>query len=591
MAAPPDTSTQTPLTRLFDRELAGGVAVAFSLPGGVPLFMAGEPADRLFLLRAGRLVVRRRDSAGETRELGVIRPGEPAGEMALMAGEAHAATALALRDCELLALPRDAFLRAAAADAAVMADLARLIVRRTRDLSDDEGLGEPSVYAFFGVAASVDARSLAEAVAAAITDEGLAATVVGVEAQAESTEWFSHIERAHDFVFYAAEFGEEAWKALVARQADRLFWVGAGGASPPTELDTHAGAALRDEELIDLILLQAPDCVAPTGSAAWRRAYAPARLFQIRPSNRADIARMARVITGRAVGLVLSGGAARAYAHVGAVRALRRRGVPIDFVCGVSMGAVIAAGVAIGWDDEELDRRIRRAFVESSPVGDIAFPLVALTRGGLVRARLREHFGDRQICDFWLPFFCLSTNLTRGTPHVHRHGLAREALRASLALPGLLPPVVKDLNIFVDGAVMNNFPADVLRRTHPGPIVGVDVGLARSIDARDLMDPVSVWRWLVSGAWKRGPPIVSLLIRAATVTTGRDAAAARDATDVLVQPEVDSIEIRDWRAYAPAVAAGESAMLAALDRLAAPVTELRQKRRAERGGADPRPSA
>jgi NTE family protein len=91
------------------------------------------------------------------------------------------------------------------------------------------------------------------------------------------------------------------------------------------------------------------------------------------------------------------------------------------------------------------------------------------------------------------------------------------------------------------------------------------------------MDPISVWRWLVSGAWRRGPPIVSLLMRAATVTTGRDLAAAHAATDVLILPNVDDIEIRDWRNYDMAVAAGESAARVALDRLDRPVKDLRRR--------------
>jgi NTE family protein len=293
----------------------------------------------------------------------------------------------------------------------------------------------------------------------------------------------------------------------------------------------------------------------------------------------ADVQRLARLMTGQAVGLVLSGGAARAYAHIGAIRVLRERGVPIDFVGGVSMGAVIAGGLAMGWDDSELDRRIRKAFVETSPVDDIAIPLIALTRGGKVRARLAEHFGDIQISDLWLPFFCLSANLTSGEYRIHHAGLAREAIRASLSLPGFLPPVVMEGDVLVDGAVMNNFPTEIMRRVQPGPIVGVDVSRGRSVDARDLERPSSVSRWLLSGAWRRGPPIVSLLMRAATVTTGRNLAAAHEAADVLILPDLDDVEIRNWKDYDAAVAAGALAAEAALDKLDKPVTQLRLTRR------------
>ena len=166
------------------------------------------------------------------------------------------------------------------------------------------------------------------------------------------------------------------------------------------------------------------------------------------------------------------------------------------------MGAIIGAGVAMGWDDAELDWRIRKAFVESSPVDDLSLPLIAMSRGDKVRERLAEHFGDRQICDLWLPFFCGVTNLTTGAYQIDRRGLLREVLRASVSLPGVLPPVTVGADVLVDGAVLNNFPADVMRSYQDGPIIGVDVGRGRSIEARDVVVPSSLFsNWFVS--WRQ----------------------------------------------------------------------------------------
>ena len=241
------------------------------------------------------------------------------------------------------------------------------------------------------------------------------------------------------------------------------------------------------------------------------------------------------------------------------------------------MGSVIAAGVAMGWDDAEIDWRIRKAFVETSPVDDIAIPLIAMTLGEKVRNRLREHFGDKQISDLWLPFFCVSSNLTSGSYQLHRRGGLRRALRASIAIPGLLPPVTQDNNVLVDGAVMNNFPTDVMRSLHLGPIVGVDVTRGRSITADDVARPSSVWRWILSGDWRKGPPIVGLLMRAATVSTSSDWIANREASDVLVAPRLDNVDIRDWKAYGPSVEAGHEATVAALAKLSKPVVDLRRR--------------
>jgi NTE family protein len=312
----------------------------------------------------------------------------------------------------------------------------------------------------------------------------------------------------------------------------------------------------------------------------------------MRRNHAHDFERMARVVTGQSVGLVLSGGGARAYAHVGAIKALRERDVPIDFVGGVSMGAIVAAGVAMGWGETEMDERLHAAFVDTSPLDDMALPLLAMTHGVKVSERLARHFGETQIADLWLPFFCCSSNLTTGAYQLHRRGLLRQALRASISLPGLLPPATDGPNVLVDGAVMKNFPADIMRAAMLGPIVGVDVTAARSITAQDVARPSSVWRWIRSGQWRNGPPIISLLMRTATVSTGRDLAAAREATDVLIQPDVARIEIRDWRAYDEAVEAGYRAAEAALDQIRKPVASLRRRqslRELEAAGARPSP--
>jgi len=579
----PDTA----LTRLFEQKIRSGEAVWFSVPGGNPLFLAGEPADQLYLLRTGRLGAIRREEGHEPQFLGVIRPGEPAGEMALIAGAAHSASVMALRDSEILGLPREVFFQAAESDPEVMTQLARLMILRARQTARKASIGEPSVFGFVAASGAANARDLAEQVAVAIGRLDYSVTVVGGEAQHAPTEWFSNVEHAHDFVLYAAEADETGWKTLVGRQVDRLFRVGRGDLAPPENPDVRAAEPLQKQGLIDLILVQPADAAAPSGSAAWVDTYQPARFFQMRRDRAADIARIARVITGQSVGLVLSGGGARAYAHVGAIEALHQRGVPVDFVCGVSMGAIVGAGLAMGWDDDELDMRIRKAFVDTSPLDDIAFPLIAMTHGLKVRDRLTEHFGDRQIEDLWLPFFCLSSNLTTGAYQMHKRGPVADALRASIALPGILPPSLFNKDVLVDGAVMKNFPADIMRTVQLGPIVGVDVSRGRSIEADDIATPPSVWKWFLSGDWRRGPPIVSLLMRAATVTSGRDLAAAREATDVLILPTLDKVEIRNWKAYEPAVAAGRAATLAALDRLTVPVTDLRRRPSMEETAARP----
>jgi len=431
-----DGFPETALARLFVGEQRSDEVIYFSLPGGRALFLAGEQTEMLYFVRTGRLGVVRREEGQDQQFLGIIKPGEPAGEMSLVAGVVHSATVIALRDSEILALPRAAFFTEARRRPDLMAELARLMILRVRETGARTSAGDPIVFGFVGVAKGVQVRRLVDQVERCIVSQGFTVTVVGAEATAAPTEWFSTVEQRHDHVLYVAEADETAWAEQCGRQVDRLFLVGAGDAPPPARPSAFAAEAMRQHRLMDLVLMHEPGVKQPSGSEAWLDAAGAARLFHLRRDDAADTARLARVLTRTSVGLVLSGGGARAYAHLGAIRALREAGSPIDFIGGTSMGGMIGAGVAAGWDDAEMDRRIRHAFVDSSPLGDIAFPIIAMTGGKTAARRILENFDEIQIADLWLPFFCVSSNLTTGHHQVHKRGGLSRALQASSAAGG-----------------------------------------------------------------------------------------------------------------------------------------------------------
>ena len=562
------------LSRLFIGPHAAKGVVLFSLPGGRPLYRAGQPADTLYFVRSGRLGVVRDTQGGAPDLIGVIKPGEPAGEMALIAGTPHSATVTALRDSEILALSRQTFFAEARKHPDVMAELARLMILRARQPLSRGAAGRPTVFGFVAVSPGVDAQGFTQSVAQAARELGFTAEVIGSEAAHQSTEWFSRVEYANDLVLLTAGPDETDWAHLCARQVDRLFLLGRGDLPAPKEPASVVRAAVQLHRQTDLILIQSPEAVRPSGTEAWVESQHAIRHFHVRRMGR-DIARMARIITGTSVGLALSGGGARAYAHVGVIRALREAGHPIDFLAGASMGAVVAAGYAAGWDDQEISDRIRAAFVTSNPLGDLTFPMVAMTRGLTVESRLKQHFGEIDIGDLWLPFLCTSSNLTTAETFQHRKGKVRRALRASVALPGILPPVVMGDDVLVDGAVMCNLPTELMRSWHQGPVVGVDVAVADGLNAQDIASPPSFLRWIASGEWRRGPPIVSILIRAATAPTARETITSHEACDLLIIPRIEGVELRDWRAFEPAVAAGYQAARLGLDRLDQPLSRLR----------------
>jgi NTE family protein len=287
-----------------------------------------------------------------------------------------------------------------------------------------------------------------------------------------------------------------------------------------------------------------------------------------------DIERVARLLTGRSIGLVLSGGGARGFAHIGVVRALREAGIRVDCVGGTSIGAIIAAGVAADWSDEEIFDNYRRAFVLGRPLSDYTFPFISLVAGRRVAKLLREAFGPRDITDLALPYFCVTSNLTAGRAEAHRAGPIWFWLRASCAIPGILPPVFHRGQVYVDGAVINNLPVDVMRAQGVGEIVAVDIGADDVLQADVEEFALPAW-WQL--AWQRlfrrrqqRPGILSILLRSGMVNAEASSLERRAQTSLLLDPPLADIELLEWKAYERAIEAGYSYAQKMLGRANAP---------------------
>jgi NTE family protein len=273
------------------------------------------------------------------------------------------------------------------------------------------------------------------------------------------------------------------------------------------------------------------------------------------------------------VGLVLAGGGARGFAHIGIAKALMEAGVPFDHLGGTSMGAIIAAGLANEWGIEELTERMRAAFVATNPLSDYTLPLIALVRGKKVSTLLREHFGDIHIGELPKPFFCVSSNLTTGRIHEHRSGLVWRALRASVSLPGILPPVSHHGHLLVDGGVMNNLPVDVMRARAPGsgPIIACDITGELDLQVRDNRYGERPWWSLVCQRMRGTPSIISILMRSGTVGSEAQRRIVRDLADYMFEPPLREVGLRDWKKFDSAIAEGYDNARAAIEKNGVPL--------------------
>jgi predicted acylesterase/phospholipase RssA len=264
-----------------------------------------------------------------------------------------------------------------------------------------------------------------------------------------------------------------------------------------------------------------------------------------------DFNRLARRIAGRAVTLVLGGGGARGLAQIGVVRAIREAGVPIDAVGGTSIGAIIGALVAFGRTDEQILQSCKRAFVDDRPLDDITLPMFSLLRGTKLERTIRHYVGEVDIVDLWQPYFCVSTNLSKSRVDVHAAGSLWKAIQASASLPGLLPPVVADGDLHVDGAVLDNLPVGVMKRFIGGSTIAVESAVRDEyvVDAASFPSPFAYLRSRLARQRESLLPTLPNLLIKSTVLGGRGGRAElREGSDLHINLPLRAFGFLDWHA-------------------------------------------
>lgn len=491
--------------------------------GGEQIVTEGGESDALFIVLSGRIQIVRARPDGSEEVLIELGRGQTMGEMGLVTGEPRSASAVATRDALLARLSKadfDALLQQYP-QAMTRHFAAGVIVRLREQLY---GTARKQVSALsvavlpVGDAAAARAfvdllqHALGRLGSTALIDERQIGAALGNPAIAQVpadhpdgvrvTQWLSAQEIQHRYLLLQADNLADNWTRRMVRQADRLLLVCDGDRPPTVEqlAPVRQALAARGDSRAQriLVLHHATATVLPTGTQAWLTALAPVKAsYHVRRGAAADAARIARMIAGQGIGVVLSGGGARGFAHIGGLRALREVGIPVDLLGGTSMGGLMSFQHAMGWDDATLMAKNEYAAVHYH--FDYTFPLVSLMAGDQVTASLQEMFGATQIEDLWLPCFCTSTDVTNDQLLIHTEGPVWKYARATTSLPGVLPPVVDGDRLLVDGGVLNNVPIDIMyAREDVGSVIVFDVGrhISEQVEQYAYETAISGWRML-----------------------------------------------------------------------------------------------
>ena len=551
-------------------ERVAALASEVELQRGEWLFREGDPADGVYVLRVGQLEVMQCEPP---ERINTLTRGSVLGELALLSASARSASVRALRDAQLLKIDTASFDSLLHAEPELALSLTRVLSIQLREsrARPVARRDRPVTIALRAIGGGVPLLELADELSRELCAWGRVAVLHPAEETAESREELTRAEatarfspvverceRDHDQVIMVCGDGgrESAWEDFCVARADRVVSVLAARPPDAPAESAQARADLRGGDLC------AFGFTPGSGELArWVDRLEPEDVFAISAGAQrdADVARTARRLAGCALGIVLSGGGGRAFAHLGVLDVLLDAGVQVDRVGGVSMGAFIGGLLACGHDAAAIDACCYEEWVRRNPVNDYTFPRTALIKGHKAEAMLERAFGERYLEELARPFYCASANLRGGNLVIHRSGPMVPAVGASVCLPLIAPPLRRDGQLLIDGSLLENLPLAPMSASGEGPVLAIDIkggeepsgdrtGGAGGAPARSPREP-------------RLPSLPETMARVALLSSANTDETARRLADFTVRVRVSGVGLMEFHQIDQARAAGRSACL------------------------------
>jgi EmrB/QacA subfamily drug resistance transporter len=544
------------------------------------LFREGDRADGVYVVRVGHLEVIQ--DGPESEAINTLTRGAVLGELALLSDSVRSASIRALRDSEVLKIEKahfDSLLESAPGLALSLARVlsGQLQASRTRPPARRS---RPVTIVMRAAGPDVPLLELADELSRAMCEWGKVAVLYpgeagsaskGVESQAEAVARFGPLvercELDHDHVILVCGSAGQssAWDEFCMSHGDRALAI-VGEKEPAERPDGVAG----DEDW--LVALQGSDLVGfgvtpgSGGLTSWIAGLAPASTFAISAgADRGDdVARMARRLAGRSVGVVLSGGGARAFAHLGVLEVLLEAGMSVDRVGGVSMGAFIGGLLASGHDSGAMDAICYEEWVRRNPINDYTVPRSALIKGQKAEAMLDRVFGDVRLEELARPYYCASVNLRGNSLVIDRDGPMASAIGASMSLPLIGPPMRRGQSLLIDGSLLDNLPLAPMSSSGEGPVLAIDI---KGGEERPRTPETASTNGLPAptARRKRLPSLPETMARVALLSSANTDESARRHADMTIGVRVSGVGLLEFHQIDEARATGRRAAVAALE--------------------------
>ncbi len=472
------------------------------IDGGAKIVTEGELIDSMFVLISGRLRVSRQGKDGNTLLYNEILPGECVGEMGVILHQPRTADITALRKSVLGVLSQKEFENLLKKYPVEMnRAFSHAIYNHMRHHARAKRQKRAHSFLVVPLSEDINVSKVSQNLTKAFSFMGPAEHIFLDTAVSKDGLNFDDLETNNLFLVYqtGAVFSYKKLKSY--QHADQILFVSRAGASKEiSPVEKHfaeePGFKLMRKHLI--ILHEKKNRVCDDRQK-WREKRDVERVYPATLDNPSDYRRIARFLTSKAVGVVLGGGGARGFAHIGALRALEEADIPVDLLGGNSMGALIGACYAFGIPLGHIHREILR-FAKGAMALDL--PIVSILSGKNFKKALLETFDNTQVQSLWLSYFAAACNLSKADTAVLDSGPLWQAILASNSPAGLLPPVIYSGQLLVDGSALENVPVQAMRkrlgtilelRRGNGAIIAIDVDVKKDLTVSNDISSLTKW--------------------------------------------------------------------------------------------------
>lgn len=531
------------------------VAKILEFEAGQYIFQQEETGNAFYIVLSGRFRVLQNSEDG-IYVLGDISAGQPIGEFSLFTREKHSASVVALRKSTVLRIEDDEYLTLIKEFPSFATTLTKFVIERLRRNAQQKKMdAAPKNIAIINLQPQNDVSAYTGSIEQQLLEMGLEIKIYNHLSISKDNypDAFDNMDRQTGLNFLVCDMESPEWAKQSIAYCDLVIVATDFNANPDLyEIEKLLGLYSNNvmNKRIYLLLLHPEKAPLPVHTNKWFKKRSFDLHLHIRENNAADIRRFCRIVTHQAIGLVLGGGGARGFAHVGVIKALMEAGLEFDFVGGTSAGAVY--GAAMTHSDFDLKKVVQLCELSAErklTSNDLTLPFVSLMSGKKMRRFLSDVFSNSHLEDLWVNTFCVSTNFSNASLVVHESGLISQQVEASIAIPGVFPPVIINKQLHIDGGVIDNLPVEPMYKKPVRHIIAVTLS-AEETSHIDLNEVPSSWEMFWNKLSNRKtiqlPGLSSILVNSITINSRHLQLKNRPHVSLYVELDLKKFQFLDW---------------------------------------------